>query len=179
LAFMLTRPSARSRSAAMLAAIAGICGAIFGACAMIVASMLAIENPAAATFRAARATVPSNHARVGRIGVGKVRSDVAEARGTEQRVSDRVQQHVGVRMAEETLLERNRHPADNKWPPRNQRVNVEALPDAERRSQSAAPNSFSARSRSSACVTLKLRALPATSSGFNPSASTALASSVT
>src|SRR6266581_4292584 len=50
LALMFTWPRSISRSAARFATIAAVCGAIFGACAMMVASRLTMENPARRTF---------------------------------------------------------------------------------------------------------------------------------
>ena len=67
------------------------------------------------------------------IGVGKVLADVAEAGGAEQRVADRVQQHVGVGMAVEPFLMRDVDAADDELAPGDQRMHVEALADPHAR----------------------------------------------
>ena len=75
------------------------------------------------------------HAAVGalerRVRVGEVAADVAERRRAEQRVGDRVQQHVRVRVAEQAAFVRNRHAADDEGAPLDELVHVVALSDSE------------------------------------------------
>ena len=42
-----------------------------------------------------------------RVGVGEVRADVAEARGAEKRVAERVGEHVAIGVADRTFVERD------------------------------------------------------------------------
>ncbi len=64
-----------------------------------------------------------------RVGVRKVPADVALASGTQQRVADRVQQHVGIAVAREALVVRDLDAPDHELAARDQLVDVEALPD--------------------------------------------------
>src|SRR5574340_332899 len=57
-------------------------------------------------------------------------ADVAQRRRAEQRVADRVQQHVGIGMAEQAPVIRNVHAADDQLAPLYQLVNVETLSDS-------------------------------------------------
>ena len=54
-------------------------------------------------------------------------ADVAQPGRPQQRVADRVQQHVPVRVAQQPFRVRDVHPADQQLAPVNQRVDVEAL----------------------------------------------------
>lgn len=120
-------------------------------------------------------------------------ADVAQAGRAEQRVDDRVQQHVGVRMAEQAQTVRDRDPADDQFAAFDEGVAVVAGADAERRGgivgcQShgffhtqlveQAARYISAMRMSAGSVTFKFRGWPSTSFGARPKASTALASSV-
>jgi hypothetical protein len=74
------------------------CGAVFGAWAMTVASTLPTSQPAAnarpKTCRSsARLSAPPS-----RIGIRKMPADVAQRQRPEDRVGDRMQQHIGIRM---------------------------------------------------------------------------------
>ena len=60
----------------------------------------------------------------GRVGIREVRADIAEARGTQQGIANRMQQHVGIAMAQEALLVRDIHPTDNALAAFHQFVNV-------------------------------------------------------
>jgi hypothetical protein len=61
-----------------------------------------------------------------------VLADVAQPRGTQQRIADGVQQHVGIAVAEQALLVGNLHPADDELAACNELVDVESLADAHR-----------------------------------------------
>ena len=75
-------------------------------------------------------------ARVGtlelRIGVGEMAADIAQGRRTEDGVGDRVQQHVGVGVAQQAQVVRDLHAADDQVAVFHQRVAVIALADTER-----------------------------------------------
>lgn len=92
-------------------------------------------------------------ARVGRIGVRKEAADVAQPSRTQQRIGERMQQHVGVGMTEQAALEGDGDAADDQRPPGHERMHVEALAHAERKIHEFAPCLFwrihSARCRSS------------------------------
>ena len=66
-----------------------------------------------------------------RIGVGEVRAEVAQRERAQQRVADRVQQHVGVASGRQAALVRNVDAAQDQRPAGDQRVHVEAVADAE------------------------------------------------
>ena len=65
------------------------------------------------------------------IAVRKELTDVAEPGRAEDCVGDRVQQHIGVGVAEESALERDLDAADDQSTSRHQRMNVETLSDAK------------------------------------------------
>src|SRR6185503_5975961 len=77
--------------------------------------------------------LPEQHAAVdlavAGIRMGIVPADVAQRRRAEQRIADRVQQDVGVRMPEQALAVRNDHPADHELPSLGERMHIEPLPD--------------------------------------------------
>src|SRR5258708_13945383 len=101
--------------------------------------------------------------------------DVAQPRGAQQRVANRVQQHVGIRMAFQPLGVGDIDPADHQLLPGDKGMHVEALPYSH-----AFPATIaSASARSSGWVTLRFLLLPATSRGLTPICSIALPSSVT
>ena len=66
-----------------------------------------------------------------RVAVGKMPADVAQRRRAEQRVADRVQQHVGVAVAREALVVRNLDAADHEPAPGDEGMHVETLADAK------------------------------------------------
>ena len=104
-AFTLTSTASQPRSAAMLARIAGTCGASFGACATIVASTLPTRSPrSASATRGAAARGCRRPVHRGSLS-GKCAPDVAQRQRAEDRVADRVQQHVGVGVAGEAALD--------------------------------------------------------------------------
>ena len=91
-------------------------------------------------------------------------ADVAGGRGAENRVGHRVADRVGVGMAVEPFVERNRHAAEDQRPPGDEPMQVVAVADpqcggAGRRAERAAPPS----SRSSGVVIFRLRGSPSTS----------------
>ena len=68
-----------------------------------------------------------------RVGVGEMAPDVAQRGRTQQRVGDGVQQHVGIRMAEQALVWGICHPTDDQRATGHQRMHVPALTDAKRK----------------------------------------------
>ena len=64
-----------------------------------------------------------------RLRVRVVLADIAEARRAKQRIADRVQQDIGVRVTVEAPLVGDLHAADHQPAAAYQRVHVEALPD--------------------------------------------------
>ena len=105
-----------------------------------------------------RRNVAQEHAAVGalppRVGVRKVRTDVAQRERAQQRVADRVQQHVGVGMPGEPARMRDRDAAQHERPALDQRVHVESGADAHRRQDA-----------SSAACAARIAAASARSSG--------------
>ena len=181
-AFTLTQPSSSPRSAAMCATMAGTCGAMRGAWAMIVASTFTGTNPSSRTRpRHAPQELAAVDALVAGVRVGEVPADVAQRRRAQQRVADRVQEHVGVAVAQEALVVRDLDPADHELPARDERVDVESLPDAKgahRGIPPCRPSTISASGRSSAKVTFRFAVSPCTIRGICPRDSTAWDSSV-
>ena len=107
---------------------------------MTVLSTFAIWKPCSRTRRAASVSSSTESAPLKRSSVsGKWRADVAQAGGAQQRIGDRMQQHVGIGMPQQAALVRNIHAADQQRAARHQRVDVPAFADAEiRRSPQAA-----------------------------------------
>jgi hypothetical protein len=56
---------------------------------------------------------------------GEVLADVAQRRGPQQSVTDRVQEHVGIGMASQAELERDLHSPEHEPPPRGKPVEVD------------------------------------------------------
>ena len=69
---------------------------------------------------------------VRRVGVGKQTANVAQGSSAQQRIGERVQQHVGIRMPKQAAFKRNAHAADDARSPRHQRVHVKPLTNPER-----------------------------------------------
>ena len=117
----------------MLVRICGTCGASFGACAITVASTL-LDRKALRPGEAGDVT--QQHSAVGilpaRIGIRKMRSDVAQRERAQDRVDDRVEQHIGIGVTVEPALERDGHAAQHEAPPGSERMHVEAVADADR-----------------------------------------------
>ena len=91
------------------------------------------DTPSRASNRLQRAT--QQHAAIGAakplVGIGEHAADVAEPRRAEQRIRDRVQQRVGVGMAEQAARMRDVDTAENQLAPGHQRMDVVTLADAE------------------------------------------------
>ena len=103
----------------------------------------------------------------------------AESEGAEQGVADRVQQHVGIGVAEQAEMPRDMHPADDQGPLGNQAVDIETVADAHQASSTRpAASSARARARSAGVVSLILNGLPGTTATGQPHHSTKAASSV-
>ncbi len=105
-------------------------------------------------------------------------ADIAEAGGPEQRIGDRMEQHVGIGMAEQPALEGDLHAADDELAPRHEGMDVETLADAHHACLLCC-RILSASTRSAGQVTFRLSGSEGTSSGRWPKASTAADSSVT
>jgi hypothetical protein len=58
-------------------------------------------------------------------------ADVAERRRPEERIGDRVQEHVRIRVPEQALLVGNVNASDDARPIGNERVNIKAGADAK------------------------------------------------
>ena len=183
----LTETHARSQSEIqwqMFARMAPTCGAIFGACAITVASTLPISQPArereaedVAQQRAAVGALPA------RIGIGKMPADDRPARA---RRGSRRRSHAAARRRRNarrvprscgmvTPPRISGRPATSAWTskPLPMRMFMRVSPLA-----CCAARIAAASARSSGNVTLMFAGLPRTSRGARPSASTACASSV-
>src|SRR5450759_2881501 len=64
-----------------------------------------------------------------RFGIGEMPADVAQCRGTQQRIADRMQQHVRVGMAEQTFFMGYFHPADDQLAACYQLMHIVTLTD--------------------------------------------------
>src|SRR5215470_10643400 len=100
-------------------------------------------------------------------------TQVAQRESTQQRLADRVRQHVGVRVPAEPAVEVYRNSAQDERPAMNERVQVESEADAGHRVQARR-----ARLRSSGVVIFTFSASPRTTRTVWPSRSTSIASSV-
>ncbi len=115
----------------MFATMAAMCGAMRGACAMIVASTFNGEDAWRSHERAHLAQqLAAVDALVACVAVRKVLADVAEGRGAQERIADRMQEDIRVAMAQEALLVRDLDAADDELAPRDELVDVESLADA-------------------------------------------------
>ena len=80
-----------------------------------------------------------------RIGIGKMFPDVPQARSTEQRIADGVQENIGIGMAIKPFFKRDIYPAQNEFSPGRKPMNIVPKADASRWlnkstvSESAAP----------------------------------------
>lgn len=68
----------------------------------------------------------------GRIGIGKVVTDIVEATGPEDGIGNGVTEHIGIRVADQADLGEERHAAQNQRESSLQAVDVVAVADAER-----------------------------------------------
>src|SRR5207248_1724235 len=107
------------------------------------------------------------------IGVGEVLPDVAHGGRAEQRVDDRVREHVGVRVTRETSLMGYLHTAEDQGAANRERMAV--VTDARRDHR---PSSTAASSRSAGVVTLMLLVGESITRTVPPTRSTSQASSV-
>ena len=63
-------------------------------------------------------------------GTRKMPADITKASRSQNRIGDRVQEHVRIRMPIETFIKWNRDAADDEWSASHQRVNIKGLADA-------------------------------------------------
>src|SRR5215471_15728870 len=75
--------------------------------------------------------LPAVRVLVRRVGIRKMRADVASADGTEDGVAHRMQQYVRVRMSVKPQLERNRDSPEHEAAPRDQHMYIETVADAD------------------------------------------------
>jgi hypothetical protein len=66
------------------------------------------------------------------VGVGKVAANVAQARAAEQRIGDRMEQGIGIRMAQQPFVRRDVHAAKDERAALDQGMDVPTLADAKR-----------------------------------------------
>ena len=64
---------------------------------------------------------------VGRRAIGKMPADIPQARGAQQGIADGMQQGIGIGVAQEALLVRNRHSPENQAPALDQGMHIKAL----------------------------------------------------
>src|SRR5262245_24507191 len=100
-------------------------------------------------------------------------TEVPQRQGAQQRVADRVRQHVGVRVPADPAIEVYRNTAQEERPAVTERVQVESEADAGHRAHARR-----ARRRSSGVVIFTFSASPRTTRTWWPSRSTSIASSV-
>ena len=126
-AFTLTRSGAIPSASASRSRIASRCGASFGRSSTTVASTLPISWPRGDQVADDRAQ-QRDRVRVLplRIRVREVLADVAEPGGAEQRVDHRVGEDVGVGVAGEPDVVRDRDAAEDQRPAGRERVRVDA-----------------------------------------------------
>src|SRR5262245_12670047 len=109
-------------------------------------------------------------------------SNVSESCSAEQRITDRVAEHIRIRVAEQALVERDLNPAAHKLSAFYEPVNIVACSDASRCAHfSSAKNSdciTSASRRSNGRVILMLIGEPSTTDTRCPVRSTSCDSSV-
>src|ERR1700756_4626807 len=100
-------------------------------------------------------------------------TEITQRQGAQQRLADRVRQHVGVRVPAERAVEVYRNSAQDERPAVNERMQVESEADAGHRAPVRR-----ARRRSSGVVLFAFSASPRTTGTGCPSRSTSIASSV-
>ena len=99
---------------------------------------------------------------VARVGVREEPAEVAQRQRAEQRLADRVREHVGVGMAAQPARGGHRHAAQHQRPPVDQRMQVEAEPGRVSVSPGPPPEPGRAVSRSSGVVILRFWRGPGT-----------------
>ena len=168
----------------MLAHIAGMCGAIFGACATMVLSTLTMSQPAARTRRAASASSTDESAPLKAASVsGKWRPMSPRPAAPSSASVMACSSASASEWPSSPWLCSMRTPPRISGRPATSACVSQPSPMRSRRlmrsCRSRVASSRSASARSCGQVTLKFSSSPGTSSGAWPSASTALASSVT
>ena len=160
------------------------CGAIRGACASTVRSALATRKPRARSIASTCVTNSALGALPARVGVAEVLADVPEPGGAQQRIAQRVQQHVAVGMRHDAVAVGNAHAAEHDEVPGPEGVYVRTEADAH---VPAVPPKLAAPRLQDRGGQAELggvgdlevgRRLPAMSSGRSPSHSSACASSL-
>ncbi len=110
---------------------AAICGASLGAWAITVASTLTIRQPASARRRddvaQQAATVGAGPALVV---VGEQVADIAQRAGAEQRIAERMKQHIAVGVGDETVIVGDAYTADHQMVAIAEAMDVEAVADS-------------------------------------------------
>ena len=131
-AFTATRSSGRSMISAIFARMASRCGPTLGRSQIKVASIWATRPPRAATRSdgVAQEQVGRGAAPL-RIARREMRADVAVGDGAEHGVGDRMQQHVGVGMADQPVIVRHLHAAEPDMVALAEGVDVETLARAD------------------------------------------------
>ena len=66
---------------------------------------------------------------IARIAVRKVFADIAECSRTEQRITDRVQQHIRIRVSEQAAFKRNIDATDHAFAAFDQSMHIKAVAD--------------------------------------------------
>ena len=109
------------------------------------------------------------------IRIGKMFADVPQSRSTQQRIGNRMEQHIRIGVAQKSQFIGNLHTAQDQIPVRHQFVHVVSVSDPHFSSSS----SISAIFRSMGVVTFRFFSSPSTIFTFMPIRSTAEQSSVT
>lgn len=102
-----------------------------------------------------------------RVGIGKVLTDVAQARGTQQRITQGVQQHVAIGVRDHTMIMSNADATEHYRIARPEGMCIETRThfDVHARSMAAVSNAC-ASGKSAALVTLIFVLRPSTNSGL-------------
>jgi len=141
-----------------------------------------IADPEAARLRQADHMFKQQHAvdpLVGGVGVGEIAADVAEAESAENRITNRMQQNIRVRMTEQAIFIRDRHAAEDQRPVGNQAMDIKTVADTHHvKLTSPAVSNALARARSAGVVILILWGCPVKTATGQPHHSISEASSV-
>ena len=113
------------------------------------------------------------------VGIWKVAADITKTKGAENRVADRMQQNISVRVAQQPVFVGNRHSTQNQRTVRDQTMNIKTVADTHHvRLTSPAASKALARARSAGVVILRLWGCPAKTATGQPHHSINEASSV-
>ena len=112
------------------------------------------------------------------VAVGEMAADVSECGGPQQRVTNCMQQNVGIGVPGEAFCKRDRHAADDQWPAFNKSMHVETFTYSHSLSFRAFSMASASR-RSPENVTFRLSVSDSINNGCNPRPSIADDSSVT